>query len=132
MSALDDQVDPTASDDSVIPRFTWWDRRGGREWVQYDFDRPTTVSGSQVYWCDERRINAHCRVPQSWRLFYRAEGKWKQVSGAGTYGVEMDRFNRVAFDRVETTALRLQAELQRDWSGGILEWKVEDFQDENR
>jgi DUF1680 family protein len=35
VSALNDQIEPAASDDTKIPRFTWWDHRGAREWVQY-------------------------------------------------------------------------------------------------
>jgi len=125
VSALNDQIEPAASDDAKIPRFTWWDHRGTAEWVQYDFDKPAKVSTVQVFWWDERRINAHCRVPQSWRLLYQAGGEWKPVPGASAYGVEMDRFNRVTFDPVETKALRMEVQLQSDWSGGILEWKVE-------
>jgi hypothetical protein len=125
VSALNDQVEPKASDDKTIPRFTWWDHRGTKEWVQYDFERPEKVSAVEVYWWDERRIGAHCRVPQAWRLLYQSGGEWKPVSGAGPYATEMDRFNRVTFDPVETKALRLDVELQPEWSGGILEWKVE-------
>lgn len=79
----------------------------------------------EVYWWDERRIQAHCRVPQSWRLLYQSGDTWKTVTGASAYGTEMDRFNRVTFDAVETKAIRIEAQLQPDWSGGILEWKVE-------
>jgi DUF1680 family protein len=126
VAALNDQVEPKASDDAKIPRFTWWDHRGTREWVQYDFDRATKVSAVAVYWWDERRINAHCRVPQSWRLLCQtADGGWQPVSTTGSYGIEMDRFNRVTFATVETKALRLEVQLQKDWSGGILEWIVE-------
>ena len=125
VAALNDQVEPAASDDTKSPRFTWWDHRGTREWVQYDFERLTKVSAVEVYWWDERRIRAHCRVPQSWRLLYRSDETWKPVTGASTYGTEMDRFNRVVFEPVETTALRLEVELRPEWSGGILEWKVE-------
>jgi len=125
VSALNDQVEPAASDDTKIPRFTWWDHRGTREWVAYEFARSTKVSAVEVYWWDERRIKAHCRVPQSWQLLYRSNDTWKPVTGAAAYGTEMDRFNRVSFDPVETTALRLEVELQPEWSGGILEWKVE-------
>ena len=125
VSALNDQIESAASDDTQIPRFTWWDHRGSKEWVQYDFDHPEKVSTVQVYWWDERRIQAHCRVPQSWRLLYQAGGEWKPVAGASAYTTEMDRFNRVTFDTVQTRAVRLEVQLQPDWSGGILEWRVE-------
>jgi hypothetical protein len=125
-SALNGQVEPpAASDDTSIRRFTWWDHRGTREWVQYDFPRAERLSAAEVYWWDERRIKAHCRVPASWRLLYRAADGWKPVSSAGLYGTEIDRFNRVTFDPVETRSLRLEVDLQPGWSGGILEWRVE-------
>jgi DUF1680 family protein len=126
VSALNDQMEPAASDDQTIPRFTWWDHRGTAEWVQYDFERPEKVSAVEVYWWDERRIKAHCRVPQSWRLVYRtADGQWKPVAGATGYTAEIDKFNRVGFEPVETKALRIEVQLQPEWSGGILEWRVE-------
>jgi hypothetical protein len=124
VAALNDQIEPASSDDAKVPRFTWWDHRGTREWAQYDFDRAEKVSGVEVYWWDERRVKAHCRVPQSWRLLYQADGQWKPVTGASAYTTEMDRFNRVAFDLVQTRALRLEVQLQPEWSGGILEWRV--------
>jgi DUF1680 family protein len=123
--ALNDQVEPGVSDDTKIPRFTWWDHRGTREWVQFDFATPQKISAASVYWWDERRIGAHCRVPESWRLLYEADGSWKPVRGASSYGRDLDRFNRVTFEPVMTRALRLEVQLQSGWSGGILEWKVE-------
>jgi hypothetical protein len=125
LAGLHDQIEPAASDDAKIPRFTWWDHRGTKEWVQYDFERSAKVAAVAVYWWDERRVGAHCRVPQTWRVLYQSGGAWKAVSGASPYGSELDRFNRVTFDAVETTALRLEVQLQPGWSGGILEWKVE-------
>jgi DUF1680 family protein len=125
LSALRDQTEPTASDDTKIPRFTWWDHRGSQEWVQYDFDQVTEVSAVEVYWWDESRINAHCRVPQSWRVLYQAGGDWKPVTGGSVYGTQMDCMNRASFDPVHTKALRLEVQLQPGWSGGILEWRVE-------
>ena len=118
-------MEPAAADDTKIPRFSWWDHRGTKEWVQYDFEQPTQVSAVEVYWWDERRINAHCRVPQSWRLLYQSDDAWKPVGKVSSYDVALDRSNRVTFDAVETTALRLEVQLQPEWSGGILEWSVE-------
>jgi DUF1680 family protein len=126
VSALNDQLAPAASDDTTIPRFTWWDHRGTTEWVQYDFERLESVSSVEVYWWDERRLKARCRVPQTWRLLYRTpSGEWNPVAHAAGYPVEIDRFNRVNFDPIQTTALRIEVQLQPDWSGGILEWRVE-------
>lgn len=124
-SAMNDQIEPAASDDTKIPRFTWWDHLGTKEWVQYDFDRPRQVSSVEVYWWDERRIKHHCRVPQSWQLLYKDGNDWKPVASASEYGTKMDQFNRVTFTPVTTTALRIEVQLQPKWSGGILEWKAE-------
>jgi uncharacterized protein len=125
VSALNDQIEPGNSDDTKVPRFTWWDHRGTKEWVQYDFKQTTRVSAVEVYWWDERRINAHCRVPHSWRVLYRADGEWKPVTGASFPGTAMDCFNRITFDPIQTKALRLEVQLQAEWSGGILEWRVQ-------
>jgi hypothetical protein len=38
--------------------------------------------------------------------------------------LEKDKFNNVKFDPVQTSSLRLEVQLQPDFSGGILEWQV--------
>jgi hypothetical protein len=123
--ALNNQVEPSKSDDMGIPRLTWWDHHGTKEWVQYDFDKPTQVSAVQVYWFDDRRTKGGCRLPQSWRLLYKDGAQWKPVANPSSYGVAMDRYNRLKFDPVRTAALRIEVQLQPQWSGGILQWKVE-------
>ena len=125
VAAMNDGVEPAASDDMKIPRFTWWDHRGTSEWAQYDFKKSEKVSSVEVYWWDERRINAQCRVPQSWRVLYQKDGGWHPVGESSARTVEMDRFNRVTFKPVETKALRLEVQLQPGWSGGILEWRAD-------
>jgi len=125
VGALNDSVEPSSSNDHSIPRHTWWDHKGGTEWVQYDFDKPRRVSSVAVYWWDDRPAGGGCAVPQSWCLLYSREGRWEPVKGDVRYGTEKDRFNETAFDAVETTSLRIEAELRQGCSGGILEWKVE-------
>jgi DUF1680 family protein len=125
LAALNNQVEPKKSDDESIPRFTWWDHRGTTEWVQYDFDKPTRVSTVAVYWWDEARVQRHCRVPQSWRLLYKDGSSWKPVSNPSGYGVAIDRYNRVTFEPVRASGLRIEVQFQPKWSGGILQWKVE-------
>lgn len=124
VNALNDGVEPKSSDDDTIPRMTWWDHRGTAEWVQYDFPTPRRVSGVDVYWWDERRVGRQCRVPQSWTVLYRDHGQWKPIPGAPDSGTQLDTFNRVTFPPVQTDGLRLAVQLQPDWSGGILEWRV--------
>ena len=41
-----------------------------------------------------------------------------------SYGVAKDQWNEVLFEPVVTDGLRLQAEMQPNFSGGILEWRI--------
>lgn len=125
LSALCDGVEPRSSSDHSIPRFTWWDHRGTKEWVQYDFDSPQRVSAVSVYWFDDEPQKRHCRAPKSCRIVYRDGNAWRPVSGASACGTAINQYNRVGFTPVETKALRLEVELSPPWSAGILEWRVE-------
>ena len=44
---------------------------------------------------------------------------------ASPYAAERDKFNRVTFEPITTAALRLDVQFQKDWSAGVLEWRVE-------
>ncbi len=122
--AMNDQQEPKNSGDHDIPRHTWWDHKGTAEWVQYDFAEPKKVSSVAVYWFDDSGRGA-CRVPASWKVLYRDGKEWKPIKAPATPVVTKDKFNRFTFDSVTTDALRIEVELQKDFSGGILEWKVE-------
>jgi hypothetical protein len=124
VEALNDQLEPADSGDHDIPRHTWWDHRGTREWVQYDFANPRTVSAVQVYWFDDTG-RGQCRIPTSWQILYRDGDRWRPVENRDEYAVAKDRFNRVSFTPVETQALRLEVNLQDQFSAGVLEWRVE-------
>jgi hypothetical protein len=121
--ALNDERVPRSSNYGGVPRFTWWDHRGTTEWVAYRFEEPRKISQVEVYWFDDTG-GGHCRVPESWRVEWLDGDSWRPVAGAGQYGVEQDRFNRVAFEPVTTAQVRLVAELQAEYSAGILEWRV--------
>jgi DUF1680 family protein len=125
VTALNDQLEPADSLGGGIPRMTWWARKGSREWVQYDFPAPARVRAVEVYWFDDTG-EGQCRVPKSWRLHYRDGDEWKPVRRIGTPGTARDRYNHLEFPPVETDALRIEVQLQPGFSGGILEWKVEE------
>jgi DUF1680 family protein len=123
VKALNDGMEPKSSMDHALPRFTWWDHKGTQEWVQYDFDKAVEISSVEVYWFDDTG-QGDCRVPESWRVLYLIDGTWLPVKSTGGYGLEKDGYNRVSFEPVVTEALRLEVQLQPQFSGGILEWGV--------
>ena len=121
--AINDQAEPRSSDDASNTYFHWWPRKGTTEWVDYTFDKSATVSEVEVYWFDDTG-HGECRVPLRWRVLYKDGSDWKPVENDGSYGSEKDRYNRIAFKRVTTGALRLEVTMQPNWSAGIQEWKV--------
>jgi hypothetical protein len=124
VEAVMDGVLPKASSDKTIPRFTWWDHRGSKEWIERSFAKSQKVSGVEVYWFDDTGVGGHCGLPKSWSLFYKKNGQWLAVRNPGDFATLPDAFNRVSFDPVECDGLRIEVQLQPQTSGGILEWRI--------
>lgn len=122
--ALVDGLLPKSSGDHDLPRFTWWDHRGTTEWAQLAFDVPATLSEAEVYWFDDGSRGGHCRTPASWRLLWWDGAVWKPVTATSPFGTVKDVFNRVTFEPVTTSRVRLEADLQTGWSAGILELRT--------
>jgi hypothetical protein len=125
VDALQDGIVPAQSSDTGKPRMSWWDHKGTAEWVQYDLPPATRVSRARVFWFADRPGNGGCDLPRSWRLLYWNGNNWAPVANPSGYGLLADRFNEVTFRPVTTTSLRLEVQLQPDWSGGICEWEIE-------
>ena len=49
---------------------------------------------------------------------------WKPVWTEEPCGTEQDTWNRVTFETVRTTAIRLEIVSQEGWAGGIHEWRI--------
>ena len=120
--AINDGEEPRASNDSSS-YFDWWPRKGATEWVEYAFEKQSTVSEVELYWFDDTG-RGEVRVPVSWRLLYKDGNDWKPVENATEYGVAKDRYNKVTFKSVTTTGLRLEIVSQPTFSSGIQKWKV--------
>ena len=120
--AINDGEEPASSAD-MSSQFDWWPGKGATEWVEYAFDQPATVSETEIYWFDDTG-RGECKVPASWRLLYKDGDQWKPVENLGPYGVEKDRYNKVAFKPVTAGGLRLEVTMQSNWSAGLQEWKV--------
>jgi hypothetical protein len=114
---------PKNSQDGSVLKLHWMDpeHRGTMEWVQYTFAKPRTFDSAEVYWADG---GPALGKPVSWRVLVRKNGEWLPVNHRGNYGVALDTFNQVAFDPVETDAIRLEVQSAKKQSGGIFEWRV--------
>ncbi len=125
LSAINDRLVPADENDRSMAYYHWWPKKNSTEWITYEFPKPSKVSSSTVYWFDDEPWGG-CRVPQSWKLYYKDEqGGWTPVSATGTYGTKKGVPNTVEFTPVQTTAMKLEVVLPKDNSAGVFEWKVE-------
>lgn len=119
--ALNDQRVPKNSQDFSSGVFVWTPRRD-TVWVQYDFPKLEEISAAKVYWF----ANQNCQPPQSWRILAQIDGKWEPVyNPTRMWGVVVNQYNQAIFETVRTSAMRLEAILQPNFNGGILEWEVD-------
>lgn len=124
LTAINDLYEPANSNDHSFPYYHWWPKKNTAEWVQYDFAKEQEVSSVKVYWFDDEDIKGGCRVPASWKVLYKEGDKWVPVKNTNDYKVEKDKYNEVKFDKVKTTALRMEIQLPKDFASGIHEWVV--------
>jgi DUF1680 family protein len=120
--ALNDGVLPKSSADESIPRLTFWDHKGTKEWVEMEFESTRAVHAVRVYWFDDTG-HGGCRTPASARVLVRDGETWREV--AGSLPVLPDRWNPAEFPPATTGAVRIEVALRPGFSAGILEWQVE-------
>lgn len=120
---INDQYEPESSIDHSVGYLHWWPKKGTTEWVSYEFPAPVRVKEVAVYWFDDTGLG-ECRVPASWKLYYRKGSAWIPVNNLNPYGVEKDKYNQVKFSPVVTTGLKIELRCQEKFSAGIQEWRV--------
>jgi hypothetical protein len=120
LEAPDSGRTPESSADTSIPRFTWWDRRGTTEWIEYDLRSARELSSVSAYWFDDTGAG-QCRVPQSWRVLWLDGETWRPVESTSPYDVAPDRLNSTTFTPVRTQHVRVEAVLRPTYSGGLLQ-----------
>ncbi|MDO9510401.1 MAG: glycoside hydrolase family 127 protein [Bacteroidales bacterium] len=108
--ALNDQRIPKKSNDQEIPRFTFWNHKGSKEWVRYDFKDAMEISYIHVYWFDDGP-DGGCRIPKNWKAWYLENGKWNEVKKNGQYPVFKDGMNTIEIAPVKTKSIKLEIEL---------------------
>lgn len=123
LRAVNDQHEPESSKDQSTSYFHWWPKKNSTEWVVYEFEKETTISSSKVYWFDDGPWGG-CRIPASWKLYYKLNDTWVPVQNTSVYEVAKDRYCNTSFKPIVTKALKLEVQLPVDNSTGIHEWIV--------
>ena len=124
IGAAADGYFPANSNLQVVPRFTWSPKEGTEEWLQYEFPKPKQISMAEVFWFEPYEDRS-C-LPTSWKVSYRsAGGAWKDVEAKTPYDLAPHQFNRVDFEAVEASAVRLTVQLP-EITGGVYEFRVSD------
>jgi DUF1680 family protein len=121
---VNDQWEPTSSADNSKPYFYWWQREGCGVALAYQFDEPTRIEGTDVYWLAFHHYDIEYHSPESWKLYYQDGNDWKEVQNPSGFGTAENQYNHVSFTPVTTKGLRIVAQLRKGCSGGIIEWKV--------
>ena len=121
---VNDQWEPLRSSYTAKPYFYWWLKFGSKETLAYKFDTATEVGNVQLYWLEFDHYDGSFKVPESWKLYYKDGDAYREVEYLSPCTVEKDCYNSVSFKPVKTTALKIEVQLQKGFSGGVLEWKV--------
>ena len=120
--ALNDGKVPAASGDESIPRLTFWDHRGTKEWIEAAFGSARPVHAVRVYWFDDEGRGS-CRVPASARVLVRVGEAWRTV--AENLAPVKDAWSAASFAAVDAEAVRVEVQLRPGFSAGVLEWQIE-------
>ena len=124
LRGVNDQYEPADAQDHSSVYLHWWPNKATTEWVQYDFDQAYEVSGSKIYWFDDGPFGG-CRIPASWKIYYKSGDQWLPVEATTAYPVTKDEYDTVKFKPVKTTALKLEVQLPADYAAGLHEWIVD-------
>lgn len=124
LKAINDQDVPANFNDHTVSYYHWWPEKDKWEWVEYDFDKPETVSESKVYWFADGP-DGGCRIPDEYEMLYLYGNVWKPVDANTPYKITKDGWDSLSFSPVKATAVKLKVKLNKDFASGIYEWIIE-------
>ena len=118
--------EPTSSNAGTGKGWGNWSQSVGSEhYVGYTWDEAVTVGGADIYWYDD---GGGLQVPSALRMQYLdANGAWQDVNITTPFesSIAKNKYNRIEFDRVTTTRLRLYVTVRSGAAGnGIYRFKV--------
>ena len=118
--------EPTSSNVGTGKGWGNWSQSVGSEhYVGYTWDEAVTVGGADIYWYDD---GGGTQVPSKLRMQYLdANGAWQDVNITTPFesSIAKNKYNRIEFDRVTTTRLRLYVTVRSGaQANGIYRFKV--------
>ena len=118
--------EPTSSNVGAGKGWGNWPQNDGSEhYVGYTWDEAVTVGGADIYWYDD---GGGTQVPSKLRMQYLdANGAWQDVNITTPFesSIAKNKYNRIEFDRVTTTRLRLYVTVRSGaQANGIYRFKV--------
>ena len=103
----------------------WRQSAGSEHYVGYTWDEAVTIGGADIYWYDD---GGGTQVPSKLRMQYLdASGTWQDVNITTPFesSIAKNKYNRIEFDRVTTTRLRLYVTVRSGaQANGIYRFKV--------
>ena len=103
----------------------WRQSAGSEHYVGYTWDEAVTIGGADIYWYDD---GGGTQVPSALRMQYLdANGAWQDVNITTPFesSIAKNKYNRIEFDRVTTTRLRLYVTVRSGAeANGIYRFKV--------
>ncbi|GAA1647382.1 family 43 glycosylhydrolase [Actinoplanes couchii] len=108
---------------------TWTGSNPPQQWVQYTWDQPMRISGSQIdFWNDQPQgTGVGVAAPARWRIQYW-DGQWKDVPNPSGYPTGTQGFQNTTFDPVTTSQVRAVFDASTNGSTysavAVEEWKV--------
>ncbi|GAA2054867.1 OmpL47-type beta-barrel domain-containing protein [Polymorphospora rubra] len=111
---------------------TWTGNNPPQQWVQYTWDQPMRISGSQIeFWNDQPQgSGVGVAAPARWRIQYwdTGAGQWADVANPSGYPTGTQGFQNTTFDPVTTTQVRAVFDASTNgstYSGvAVEEWKI--------
>ncbi|ACE83838.1 cellulose-binding domain-containing protein [Cellvibrio japonicus] len=117
LSAVNDNSNPSHSNDKSAGAYGNWNNPNSIQWVQYDWPQSYRLESTQVYWFDD---NGGVLTPTRAYVEYWNGSSW---INAGNVPLAKNAFNTLVLNNIVTNRLRVSM-LNTQQSTGILEWRV--------
>ncbi|MFI5912383.1 family 43 glycosylhydrolase [Dactylosporangium sp. NPDC051541] len=111
---------------------TWTGSNPAQQWVQYTWDQPMRIAGSQIdFWNDQPQgSGVGVAAPAKWKIQYwnLATAQWADVPNPSGYPTSTAGWQNTTFDPVTTTQVRATFDASTNGSTfsavAVEEWKV--------